>query len=223
MAEARRRTQQPPMQLQQFEQQVQQSLLTARSSYTQEQASTIMDLARRMAQGQNVSVSQSWLDVNDLNRVASVLANGRANPRQRRELLVDLNGEIHGPIQSPAIRAVPRRTVERTYAYSVTMGARTYEIVSRTELPARSGTGTAGLERSRMGQVRSALLERTPGFQVYAVSASGERRELNAAERQRFTATYVSRYNQMQRELMNGRQPDDLIVIASVRRRPSEG
>jgi hypothetical protein len=207
------------MQMQQFEQQVHQQLVTR--GYNQEQSATIMDMARRMASGQNVTVNQSWLDVNDLNRVASAMANARANPRQRAELLSGLT--LHGPERAPALRAVPRRTPERTYAYSVTLGTRTYEVVSRTELPARSGSGPAGLERSRLGQIRSALLERTSGLQVYSVSASGERHELNAAERQRFAATYVSRYNQMQRELLVGRQPDELISVASVRRRPSGG
>lgn len=225
MTGARQRTQRPPMSMQVFDQQVQQTLLTGHSPYTPEQAGIIMGLARRMASGQNVAVSQSWLDVNDLNRVASTLANGRPNPRQRERLVNELSGELHGPIRSVAIRSVPIRTPERTYAYRVTMGERTYEIVSRTEMPARSGSGPAGLSRSRLGLIRRALVERTPGTQVYAVSASGERgaAPLNAAQRQQFARAYVARYNRMERSMLDGHSPEELITVASVRRRPSGG
>lgn len=203
-----------------FTMQIQQQLLDR--GYSPDQARTLLDLATRMSQGQNVAVSQSWLDVNDLNRVAETLANGRANPGQRERLLGRMM--IHGPERAPAMRAVPIRTPERTYAYRVTMGDRTYEVVSRTEMPARSGSGPAGLARSRMGQLRRALVEGSPGMQVYALTPTGERgAELNAAQRQRFAQQYVSRYNRMERSMLQGQRPEELIEIASVRRRPSAG
>ncbi len=220
MAQSRRRTQQPGMTMQQFNMQIQQQLISG--GYSRQQATTIMGLAGRLARGQNVAVNQSWLDVNDLNRIASTMANGRARPRQRREILSDLT-LLHGPVRSPTIRTVPRRTPERTYAYRVTMGTRTYEVVSRTELPARSGTGTAGLARSRLGQLRQALVEGASGMRVYAVSSTGARRQLNAAQRQQFARTYVGRYNRMERSMLGGQRPEDLITVASIRRRPSSG
>ena len=209
------------MTVQQFTAQIQQQL-TSRG-YDPAQTRTIMGLADRMSRGQNVVVNQSWLDVNDLNAVAHAMANGRARPRARAELLRDM--QVHGPERAPALRAVPRRAPERTYAYRVTLGTRTYEVVSRTELPARTGAGPAGLARSRRGQLRQALVEGSPGMQVYAVTSDGQRgAELNPAQRQRFAQQYVSRYNRMERSMLQGQRPDmTLIQIASVRRRPTSG
>lgn len=226
--------------------------------YSQQQANTIMRLARQMAGGSNVTVNQSWLDVNDLNKVANVIARARVStPQQRGEIVsrierairrraemdrtvpgesarernmrirraaasMDDRYSLSGPIRSPMARTVPRRAPERTYAYRVTMGTRTFEVVSRTELPPRSGSGPAGLERSRAGQLRRALLEGAPGLQVYAVSG-GSRRELSPEQRASFSSQYVSRYNRMMGAMMNGRQPEELITVASLRRRTSAG
>ena len=158
-----------------------------------------------------------------MNRVAQTLANGRANPRQRERLLGNLM--LHGPIANIRLRSVPRRAPERTHAYRVTLGNRTYEVVSQTAMPARSGTGPAGLARSRLGLMRRAIVEGGPGLRVYAVTAAGERgAELNRAQRQQFARSYVSRYNRMERSMLSGQRPDmSLITIASVRRRPSGG
>lgn len=204
----------------QFTTQIQQQLAT--HGYDPAQVRTIMGLARRMASGENVAVRQSWLDVNDLNRVAQTLATGQHNPRQRESLIRDMG--IHGPIGRIRLREVPVRTPERTYAYRVTLGTRTYEVVSRSELPARSGTGPAGLARSRRGQLRQALVEGSPGMRVYAVTRDGTRgAELNRAQRQTFAQQYVSRYNRMERSMLQGQSPEELITISSVRRRPSSG
>ncbi len=223
MGGTRQRTQQPPMAMEQFTMQIRQELTTR--GYDPGQIRTIMGLAERMSRGQNVGVNQSWLDINDLNRVAHALTNGRANPRQREELLRNIG--IRGPPARIRLREIPVRTPERTYAYRVSMGGQTFEVVSRTEVPSGgSGSGPAHLARSRRGLLRQALIQgpARSGLTIYAVTSSGERgRQLNATQFRDFTAAYLARYNRMERALISGQEMPELITVASVRRRPSGG
>ncbi|MFH1685434.1 MAG: hypothetical protein ABH983_03945 [Candidatus Micrarchaeota archaeon] len=212
----RRRAPSTGMTIQQINSQIQEQLVNA--GYNPQQATAILDMARRMSRGQDVRVPpQGRFHVPDIERVRNVLAAIRQRPDSSRRILATEFGLLHGPERS-RIQAisVPRRAPTRTYTYQITMGSRTYEVDCSRQFPAR---GMTSLQSSRLGQFYRAIADSDRSVTgIYLVTASG-RRQLRGDSLQQFRAGYVQRFQRMQMATLRGQETPELITISSIRRR----
>ncbi len=212
----RRRTPSAGMTMQQVNSQIREQLVSA--GYNPQQASAILNMAQRMARGQDVHVPpQSNINVSDIERVRDVLGAIRQRPNSARRILATEFGLLHGPERrNVRITAVPRRAPTRTYTYQITMGSRTYEVDCSRQFPAR---GRTTLQNSRLGQFYRAIADSDRSVTgIYLVTASG-RRELSGTSLQQFRAGYVQRFQRMQTASLRNQELPELITISSVRRR----
>jgi hypothetical protein len=212
----RRRTPSSGMTMQQVNSQIREQLAT--TGYNPQQVSAILDMAQRMARGQDVHVPpQGHFHVPDIERVRDVLGAIRQRPNSARRILATEFGLLHGPERSRIrLASVPIKAPTRTYTYQVTMGSRTYEVDCSRQFPAR---GRTSLQNSRLGQFYRAIADSDRSVTgVYLVTASG-RRELRGTTLQQFRAGYVQRFQRMQMAILRNQEPQELITISSIRRR----